>query len=69
MSIDRRVLKLCVILSSSSAYTNVEDISNVFMKEKNDAEWKKAAEQNVLLAIFIKINPYAHMGVHTRLDL
>lgn len=44
MSIDRGILKLCVILRSSSAYTDVEDISNVFMKEKNDAEWKKAAE-------------------------
>lgn len=39
MSIDRGILKLCVILRSSSAYTDVEDISNVFMKlKKNDAE-------------------------------
>lgn len=69
MSIDRGILKLCVILRNSSAYIDLEDISNVFMKKKNDAEWKKAAEQNVLLAIFIKIKPYAHMGTRTRLDL
>lgn len=30
---------------------------------------RKGTEQNVLLAIFIKIKSYAHMGMHTGLGL